>query len=247
MNNAAGHEQASAGYGNDTASHDDSSWHLAVVSGGVSNPSATRMLADQITTAVGEIAGQEGYSVTASVVDLREMATEITTALVSGLIGDKLAAALETLSRAEGLIVASPVYKASPSGLLTSFFHVLDNDLLLAKPVLLAATAGTARHALVIDEQMRGLFAYFRAMAIPTSVFATADDFRDPELAERIRRAAQELVVLLACGFSRRVRDESWHRYRHGFDVTGVTDSQVEMDTDLMRLAAGGAVRRPPH
>ena len=53
-----------------------------------------------------------------------------------------------------------------------SFVDGLDNDLLIAKLVVLAATAGSSRHALVVDEQMRSLFAYMRALTLPTSVFA---------------------------------------------------------------------------
>ena len=89
---------------------------------------------------------------TVSVIELREIAADISTALVSQLVTPKLRQAITALAEADGIIAAAPVYKAGPSGLFTSFFHVLDNDLLIAKPVVLAATAGTARHALVADE-----------------------------------------------------------------------------------------------
>lgn len=219
-------------------------YRLVVVSGGTSNPSSTRMLADRVAGRVGALAGRRGTQVTAEVIDLRELATEITTALVSQLMGPKMTTAIEKLGAADGLIVAAPVYKAAPSGLLTSFFHVLDNDLLIAKPVILAATAGTARHALVVDEQMRALFAFLRTMTVPTSLFAAAEDWNDPELNKRIDRAAFELLLLMESGFAHQVRDESWNNYQHTFGSAGGNVTTIELDTDLMRLAAGGGAAR---
>ncbi|NKY31909.1 NADH-dependent FMN reductase [Nocardia speluncae] len=215
-------------------------YRLVVVSGGTSNPSSTRMLADRIAGRVGTLAGRRGGQVRVQVVDLRELATEITTALVSQLMGPKMTAAIDTLAAADGLIVAAPVYKAAPSGLLTSFFHVLDNDLLIAKPVILAATAGTSRHALVVDEQMRALFAFLRTMTVPTALFAAAEDWNDPDLNKRIDRAALELVLLMESEFAHRVKDESWDSYQHSFGSAGGSETTVDLDTDLMRLAAGG-------
>ena len=122
-------------------------------------------------------------------------------------------------------MASTPVYKAGASGLFISFFDVLDNDLLIAKPVVLAATAGTARHALVADDQMRPLFAYLRALTVPTSVFAAPEDWGDPALNQRIDRAALELVLLMESGFARKVRDESWRSYQHAFGTAGAAES----------------------
>ena len=216
-------------------------YRLVVVSGGTSNPSSTRMLADRISGRIGALAARRDARVTVSVIDLRELATEITTALVSQLRGPKMTAAIDALAAADGLVVAAPVYKAAPSGLLTSFFHVLDNDLLIAKPVILAATAGTSRHALVVDEQMRALFAFLRTMTVPTSLFAASEDWNDTDLNKRIDRAALELVLLMESEFAHRVKAESWDSYQHTFGSAGGSEVGIELDTDLMRLAAGGA------
>ena len=124
-------------------------------------------------------------------IDLRELATDITTALTSQLITPKLQQAVDVLGAADGIIAAAPVYKAGPSGLFTSFFHVLDNDLLIGKPVVLAATAGTARHALVVDDQMRPLFAYLRTLPVPTSLFAAPEDWGCQWRRARWRRAGR--------------------------------------------------------
>jgi FMN reductase len=211
-------------------------FRLAVISAGTSDPSATRLLADRTADRVTALAARRGHAVTVSVIDLREIATDITTALVSQLVTPKLQQAVTALRDADGVIAAAPVYKAAPSGLFTSFCH----DLLIGKPVVLAATAGTARHALVADDQMRPLFAYLRALTAPTALFAAPEDWGDPALSQRIDRAAVELVLLMESGFAAGVRDESWTSYQHELGRAGGTEAAIDLDTDLMRLATGG-------
>ncbi len=231
-------------------------FNLVVVSAGTSDPSSTRMLADRTAQRVTALTERRGAAVRTRVIDLRELATDITTALTSQLITQKLRQAIDALGAADGLIAAAPVYKAEPSGLFTSFFHVLDNDLLIGKPVVLAATAGTARHALVVDDQMRPLFAYLRTLPVPTSLFAAPEDWGTsasepgyPEsrgadegaLSRRIDRAAFELVLLMESGFARQVRGESWQSYQHEFGSDGGRELGIDTDSDLMRLATGGS------
>jgi FMN reductase len=216
-------------------------FRLAVVSAGTSDPSSTRLLADRTADRTGALADRRGHKLTVSVIDLREIATDVTNALVSQLISPRLQQAITALGEADGIIAAAPVYKAGPSGLFTSFLHVLDNDLLIGKPVVLAATAGTARHALVPDDQMRPMFAYLRAMTVPTSLFAAPEDWSDPALNGRIDRAAAELVLLMESGFAGKIRDESWQSYQHEFGSAGGAETSIDLDTDLMRLATGGS------
>ena len=219
-----------------TAPRQAERFRLVVVSAGTSDPSSTRMLADRTADRVTALAARRGHQVTAGVIDLREIAADISTALVSRLVTPKLRQAITALGEADGIIASTPVYQAGPSGLFISFFQVLDSDLLIAKPVVLAATAGTARHALVADDQMRPMFAYLRSLTVPTSLFAAPEDWSDPALTTRIDRAAVELVLLLESGFAAQVRDESWQSYRH--DPAG--EGAIDLDTDLMRLATGG-------
>ena len=216
-------------------------FRLIVVSAGTSDPSSTRLLADRTAERAVALAARRGRTVTVSVIELRELAADISTALTTQLVTPKLQRAMALLGEADGIIAAAPVYKASPSGLFTSFFGVLDNDLLIAKPVVLAATAGTARHALVADDQMRPMFAYLRTMTAPTSLFAAPEDWSDPALATRIDRAVLELVLLMESGFARAIKDESWSSYQHEYGSAGGTETSIDLDTDLMRLAAGGS------
>jgi FMN reductase len=223
------------------AAGEQQSFRLVVVSAGTSDPSSTRLLADRAADRAAAILSGNGHVVTTDVVELREISTDVSTALVAQLVKPKLEQAIKTLGEADGIIASTPVYKAGPSGLFTSFFNVLDNDLLIAKPVMLAATAGTPRHALVADDQMRAMFAYLRALTVPTSLFAAPEDWSDPALNERIERAAFELALLMESGFADKIRTQSWRSYQHDYGSAGGTETSIDLDTDLMRLATGGS------
>lgn len=200
------------------------------------------MLAERTLAKVVEAAKSRGASVVASIVDLREFAADLTPALLSRVRSDELADAVQAIDSADGVIVSSPVYHAGPSALLTSFLQSLDDDLLIGKPVLLAATAGTSRHALVVDGQIRSLFAYLRALTVPTSVFAASEDWNDKALEQRVKRAALELVLLMESGFATQIRELSWNDYRHEYGSSSDSDLQAGLDPDMMRLAAGGSL-----
>ncbi|MFH8468688.1 FMN reductase [Streptomyces sp. NPDC017991] len=178
---------------------------LVVVSAGLSVPSSTRLLGDRLAAAVVGRASAAapagaGSGVQVQVVELRDLAVEIAHNLTTGFPGPALGAALSAVAEADGLIVVTPVFSASYSGLFKSFFDVLDRDALAGKPVLVAATGGSARHSLVLEHAMRPLFAYLRAVVVPTGVYAASEDWGAEGLAERIGRAAGELVALVGVG-----------------------------------------------
>jgi FMN reductase len=170
---------------------------LAVVSAGLSQPSTTRLLADRLTDGVRAAATAAGIDVLVEPVELRPLARDLADHLVTGFPSPALDSALSTVTRADGLVAVTPVFSASYSGLFKTFFDVVEKDALSGLPTLLGATAGTARHSLVIDHALRPLFAYLRAAVVPTGVFAATDDFgsADHALAPRIERAARELVA----------------------------------------------------
>lgn len=218
--------------------------NLVVVSAGVSDPSSTRLLADRTAQKAVDLLRASGIPATVGVIELGPLAVDIAQAIVTGFPGDRLRAAFERLAAADAVIASTPVYKAGISGLFKSFADVLDNDLLIAKPVILAATAGTARHAMVVDEQLRPLFAFLRALPVPTSLFAAPEDWGDRSLGGRIERAATELVLLLRAGVGRSIADNAWSGYQHQFGGNATRAERsvddVDFTTDLMRLATGG-------
>jgi FMN reductase len=176
---------------------------LAVVSAGLSDPSSTRLLSDRLTAATVAALRERGDDVTVEVVELREHARGLADNLVTGFANKPLQAAVDTVVGADALIAVTPIFSASYSGLFKTFFDVLDKDALTGKPVLLGATAGTARHSLVLEHAMRPLFAYLRTVITPTAVFAASEDWAGGDgtsgaLAQRIDRAAAELADLVA-------------------------------------------------
>ncbi|MEV5551667.1 FMN reductase [Streptomyces sp. NPDC052309] len=168
---------------------------LVVVSAGLSVPSSTRLLADRLAAATAGPASAE-----VQVVELRDLAVEIAHNFTNGFPGRALSAAFDAVTGADGLIVVTPVFSASYSGLFKSFFDTLsvsDPDALAGKPVLIAATGGTARHSLVLDHALRPLFAYLKAVVVPTGVYAASEDWGAGGLDGRIERAAGELAALM--------------------------------------------------
>jgi FMN reductase len=173
---------------------------IVVVSAGLANPASTRLLADQLATATDVALRGHGDAADIHVIELRELAHALADHLLTGFASGALAEAIETVRHADGLVVVTPVFAASYSGLFKMFFEVLEQDLLRGKPVLLAATAGTARHSLVLEHAMRPLFSYLRAVTVPTAVFAATEDFggtRSGEFTSRITTASGELAALV--------------------------------------------------
>ncbi|WP_280256924.1 CE1759 family FMN reductase [Nocardia wallacei] len=171
---------------------------VVVLTAGLSQPSTTRLLADQLSGAVAAAVTARGESVDFEVVELRDLATDLATTLTTGgLPTPAVAAVREKISAADAVIAVTPVFAASYSGLFKMFIDVLDPDALNGMPVLIAATAGTPRHALVLDHAMRPLFAYLRAVVAPTGIFAATEDFGSEGLADRVRRAAAEFAPLV--------------------------------------------------
>ncbi|MFF8676275.1 FMN reductase [Streptomyces sp. NPDC015237] len=168
---------------------------LVVVSAGLSVPSSTRLLADRLAAAT---AGQTSAEV--RVIELRDLAVEIAHTFTSGFPAPPLADAFAAVAEADGLIVVTPVFSASYSGLFKSFFDALsvtDEDALAGKPVLIGATGGTARHSLVLEHALRPLFAYLKAVVVPTGVYAASEDWGAEGLDGRTARAAGELAALM--------------------------------------------------
>jgi FMN reductase len=218
---------------------------LVVISAGVSDPSSTRLLADRAAQKTREVLRDAGVLVTGSVIELGPLAVDIARSLVSGLPSDNITEALSRIAEADLVIASTPVYKAGVSGLFKSFIDLMDDDLVIAKPVLLIATAGTSRHGMVVDDHLRPLFAFLRALPVPTSLFAAPEDWQSPELGKRIERAARELSSLVLSGVAEAIVEQGWSGYQHRFAGNATRAERnadsVDFDTDLMRLAAGGA------
>lgn len=181
--------------------------NIVVITAGLSEPSSTRLLADLLGNATRLALGARQVEADAvasvEVIELRPLAHALTDHLLTGFPSGELGEVLEKVRAADAVIAVTPVFSASYSGLFKTFFDVLEPGTLDGKPVLIAATAGTARHSLVLEHALRPLFSYLHAVVVPTAVFAASDDWGaaggvDDGLRRRIDRAAGELAALVA-------------------------------------------------
>ncbi|GGI47923.1 FMN reductase [Agromyces flavus] len=175
---------------------------IVVVSSGLSTPSSTRQLADRLATDAVGLLRERGVEVEVEVVELRDLAHDITNHLLLGFAPPKLEAALESVASADGLIAVTPIFTTSYAGLFKSFIDVIDPQSLTDLPVLIGATGGTPRHSLAIDYAIRPLFTYLHAIPVPTGVFAATGDWGDGgdgvrSLPDRIFRGASEFAGLV--------------------------------------------------
>ena len=176
---------------------------VVVIQAGLGQPSSTRLLGERLAGATRDALLERGVESQVEVVELRDHAQALASTLLTGFATGDLRAALDSVAAADAVIAVTPVYQGSFSGLFKTFVDVLDDGSLRGTPVLLAATAGTARHSLVLEHAMRPVFTYLKAVTVPTAVFAASEDWGsggtvDGGLARRVEGAAGELADLVA-------------------------------------------------
>lgn len=171
---------------------------IVAVSGGLQRPSRAATLAEHLLGLIGENMRSEQQ-----LIELGELAPQLAGALWRSQLPEVVERQLVAVERADVLVVSTPVYRGSYTGLFKHFFDFIDQDALVDTPILLAATGGSDRHALVIDHQLRPLFSFFQARTLPLGIYATDRDFADGRvhsdaLIERARLAVRRAMPLLA-------------------------------------------------
>ncbi len=171
---------------------------VVALSGGTWRPSRTLVLTQAL---LAELAGH--LTIESHLIELGDIARPLGAALSRQELSPEVEAELQAIEQADLLIVAAPVYRGSYPGLLKHLFDLIDLNALIDTPVLLAATGGSERHALVLDHQLRPLFSFFQAMTLPIGVYATEADFADYQITSellkaRIRLAAERAAPLFA-------------------------------------------------
>jgi FMN reductase len=170
-----------------------SSINLLGISGSASRPSRTKGLVEAVMSAAAK-----DPRVTGTAYDIADVLPELGQTLDARQAPPRLAALLEAIAAADALIVGSPVYKGTYSGLFKHLFDLVDPKVLRGKPVVISATGGSDRHALALDHGLRPLFAFFGADIVPTALYGVESEFTDyrpsgDALSTRIDRAAEEL------------------------------------------------------
>ncbi|WP_374086221.1 NAD(P)H-dependent oxidoreductase [Methylomicrobium lacus] len=168
---------------------------VVVVSGNLGLPSKTLALAEQIVEAIKQ---QAVIEVTTH--HLAEWGPVFGPARHPGELSDSGKAVLDSIGSADILVAVTPVYKGSYTGLFKHVFDFLDVKALNEVPVILGATGGGEKHALIIEHQLRPLFGFFGAQTVPSGIYATEQNydgsrFSDAVVNERIHAAARQAVV----------------------------------------------------
>ena len=96
---------------------------LTVVTAGVTEPSSTRLLADRLTEAV--VRAVPGDDVQVEVIEVRDIAHDLTNNVLTGFASPALQERLDAIVGADALIVSTPIYSASYSGLFKMLMDVL--------------------------------------------------------------------------------------------------------------------------
>ncbi len=173
---------------------------VVAISGSVQTPSRTVTLVNAVLERLGE-----RFPIDVQLLELTQLGPQFAGALHRSALPDEVRASIEAIEHADLLIAATPVYRASYTGLFKHLFDFVHYEALKRVPVLLAATGGSERHALVIDHQLRPLFGFFQADTLPLGIYATERDFDtdirgyrivNPALTERIERALDPVAAL---------------------------------------------------
>jgi FMN reductase len=167
------------------------------LSGSPRRPSKTRALVEQVATEV-----TSHTHVRLDIFDLVDAGPGLGAALQRQDLTLPAARIIDAIEHADALIVGTPVYKGAYTGLFKHVFDLVEPRALVGKPVVLTATGGGPRHALVVEHALRPLFGFFEALTIPTAVYASDADFRDGQLVEpgilaRVNAAAQQLATMI--------------------------------------------------
>ncbi|WP_426087228.1 FMN reductase [Janthinobacterium sp. PSPC1-1] len=170
---------------------------LVAVSGGLQRPSKAAALAEHLMDLIADEVLCEQR-----LVELGQLAPQLAGATWRSHLPETVERELAAVEQADILVVATPVFRGAYTGLFKHFFDFIHQDALIDKPVLLAATGGSERHALMIDHQLRPLFSFFQARTLPLGVYATDQDFLDyrphnEALIQRATLAVQRALPLI--------------------------------------------------
>ncbi|MDB5849681.1 MAG: reductase [Rhodoferax sp.] len=163
---------------------------IVAVSGGLQRPSRTLALVEQLIEGLTDAVPAD-----VRLIELGSLVPQFGGVVQRASLPAEVEAALKDVESADLLVVASPIYRGSYTGLFKHFFDLVHHESLIDVPVLLAATGGSDRHALAIDHQLRPLFSFFQAHTLPIGVYAIDKDFENYRVTSEPLRARIALAV----------------------------------------------------
>jgi FMN reductase len=170
---------------------------LAIVLGAATPPGRLA----RAVSAMAELARGARPDLEVAVVDLATVKVEICDGRPLEAYADQTREAVRAVAEADGVILATPVYRATYTGVLKNLLDVLPLEAMQDKPVGILAMGATPHHYLGVDGQLRAVLAWFGALVAPTAVYLTGQDFHDgrpSEAATDELRALVGTVVALA-------------------------------------------------
>lgn len=174
-----------------------SRYRLVGLAGSYSRPSKTRALVEEIAARAGR-----RPDIHSEVLDLSDFGASLGVAHREAELDFQARRCLDTLVSADLLVIGSPTYKGSYPGLFKHLIDLLDPAALKGKPVIIAATGGGEKHALIVEHQLRPLFGFFQAFALPTALYASDGDFianrvTNEALLRRVEQVVSEMDIVL--------------------------------------------------
>jgi FMN reductase len=163
---------------------------VVAISGGLQRPSRTLALVEQLLEGL-----TEALPLNVRLHELGELVPKFGSVLQRNRLPAEVEAVLRDIETADLLVVASPIYRGSYTGLFKHLFDFVHHESLIDVPVLLAATGGSDRHALAIDHQLRPLFSFFQAHTLPIGVYATDREFTNYQVSSDTLQARIDLAV----------------------------------------------------
>ncbi|BDI23398.1 NADPH-dependent FMN reductase [Herbiconiux sp. L3-i23] len=170
---------------------------IVAVSGSPTTPSKTTVLVREIADA---LAAKAGGGAEVEVIELSALRQDLAAGVWRAELGEPARVALDAVEAADVLIVGSPAYRATYTGLYKTFFDQVGQHAITDRPVLLASTAGAPGDAALVEHHLRALFAFFQARILPVGVPASDAEFIDkkeptPTLRERIALAVERVSL----------------------------------------------------
>lgn len=179
--------------------------NLVVISGGLNAPSKTEVLVQALVDTLAQ-----AIPIQTHFIKFSEIAPLFAGTIYRNQLPQQVQDDLIAVETADALIVGTPVYRASFTGLFKHFFDFVEQNALIDVPVLLAASGGSERHALVLEHQLRPLFSFFQAQTLPIGVYATDRDFsseytiQSETLQDRIHLAVTRALPVLQWSVAKR-------------------------------------------
>lgn len=174
---------------------------LVGIAGSFNRPSKTYALVQSVADQVSD-----RYGFSSKIYDLQDVGTSLGTAQWRKDLDDQAKAVIGEIVSADALIIGSPTFKGSYPGLFKHLIDLIDPHELRAKPIIITATGGGDRHALMVEHQLRPLFGFFMAHTLPTAVYASDRDFTDYKVSsEQLTNRINEVIGELSAFFRQSV------------------------------------------